>query len=348
MSDSRKICAWCGRAFKPLKNLGERQKCCSSACSMKAAQVEVRQRRKLAFSSRPNDGAGKHMTESMVRFVSETAARYPLLTRDGEAEMIAVNKAKRDHLNFLLVMHNVKFIRDCADEWCGMYSSMDGDDLFMIGIGAMWRAAQQFNPETGVRFITYAGEAVKNEMRKDTWKPEFARERLTTSLDVQIHDDSDLERSDVVHASIDPSEHDVQFSEWIEHRDLVSFAREILDMASRNMSGKYMETFRRWANGCSWKQIANERGVSHQCVAEIGSKVRKEVMRVRDRALSRYGERSLCATTDWNRIASTAANRRRRTVRVEHRGPAWRDLCIAFERYKLTKRYARSLRISAG
>lgn len=341
-------CEFCGKTFvkKVRARGGNRQKYCSKECCVAAMQAEKRNMRERAFALRPycND-YGKYTSEWMRKFIRETSAKYPPLTQSDESAMIAEHRQDRNRLNFLLVMHNIKLVLDIAENWCGMYDCLDGNDLFMIGVGAMWRAAQEFDIDRGLRFSTYAGEAAKHEIMRMSYKPEFLRERLSSSLDEMVGmrpaGDDGPDRIDVVLGKIDPTIYETPIHEWLDHRDMVAFAREILDYACRT-GDKGVALLRRWINGEDMSSIAKEQSVSRQRIGQHIEKAKALVAEVRDRVLPRCGERKLCRTTDWDRIASCAAHRRRNPSRliVEHRGAAWLEGYIAFERYKLGQRYS--------
>ncbi len=347
-SGKRMECAFCGKPFerKARSHGGSRQKYCSKECCVAASQAEMRNMRERAFSLRSQrNNYGKYTSEWMRKFIRETSAKYPPLTQSEERALIAENRFDRSYLNLLLVMHNVRLVLDIAENWCGMYDCLDGNDLFMIGVGAMWRAAQVFDIDRGLRFSTYAGEAAKHEIMKMTYRPEFLRERLSSSLDEEacrkVADDDGPDRIDVVMGKVDPTIYETPIDEWLEHRDMASFAREILDWAGRT-GDKGVALLRRWIDGEDMSSIAKEQSVSRQRIGQHVEKAKALVVEVRDRVLMRCGERKLCRTTDWDRIAACAAHRRHRSslLIIEHRGPAWLEGYIAFERYKLGQRHA--------
>lgn len=347
-SGKRTECAFCGKPFerKARSRGGSRQKYCSKECCIAASQADMRNMRERAFSIRPKrSDCGKYTSEWMRKFIRQTSAKYPPLTQAEERALIAENRSDRNHLNLLLVMHNVRLVLDMAEKWCGIYDCLDGDDLFMIGVGAMWRAAQEFDIDRGLRFSTYAGEAAKHDIMNMTYRPEFLRERLSSSLDeeacLKIADDDGPDRIDVVLGKVDPTIYETPIEEWLEHRDMAAFAREILDEACKT-GNKGVVFLRRRIDGETMAEIAKEQSVSYQRIGQHIEKAQALVAEVRDRVLTRCGERKLCRTTDWDRIAACAAHKRRRSARlvIEHRRPSWLEGYIAFERYKLGQRYA--------
>ena len=337
-------CPFCGKPFviKVRERGGSNQIYCSKECAIAAHQTERAERKARAFSIRPTRfNYSKRSSDWMKDFVRKACKKYPPLTALEESALIAENRHNRDHLNWLLVMHNLRLVMDTSDKVCAIYDSLDGDDLFMMGVEAMWRAAKKFDPDRGLRFSSYAGEAAKNEIMRMTSRPEFLRERLTTSLDEKLGmtkgEEDERDKIDVIMSQVE--EHETPLHEWLEHRDMVAFANEILDETEKKRS---MQQYRRFVAGETITSIGRSIGVSRQCVSDILDYDRQYIERTKERLLSRYGEKSLCKTTDWDRMASCAAYKRRgkaRTV-VERRGPAWVESYIAFERYKLSVKYA--------
>lgn len=317
---------------------------CSRECAIKGSAAEKEDRIRRVIAGRLPFRAGKYPSEWVKEFIRSTSATFPPLNKMEEEELIKANMQNRRHLAFLLMMHNARFANDQACRYCGLYDSADADDLFSLGMMTLWRAAMEFDFTRGVRFITYAGEAVKRAIRGDAERVEFLREAKSISLEGQAEslgeDDKDKDCDGFVNLYEDPScVREKNLCDVLEMRDMVSFARTIVSHAE--ISDDVKSDYLRIASGETATKIGAERLVSRQCIQQRMANAERKVLAKRDELLMRFGERSLCKTTNYERIANACVNRARGRERivVEHRCPWDVEILIAFERYQLDKKY---------
>lgn len=348
MSTPKKMrCAHCGKEFVTSRHDSCMRRFCSRECAIKGSAAEKDERIKKVMASRLPFRAGKFPSEWVKEFVRSTSAKFPPQTPMEEDELIKANMNNRGHLSFLLMMHNARFANDQACRYCGLYDSADADDLFSLGMMALWRAAMDFDFTRGVRFLTYAGEAVKRAIMEDAKRVEFLREAKSISLERQAEsigdggdDNRDKDFDGFVNMYEDPScVREKPLCDVLELRDMASFAKLIVSHA--DVSDAVKSDYLRIASGETATKIGAERGVSRQCIQQRMANAERMVRAKRDELLRKFGERSLCRTTNYDRLANACVHRDRGRTRfvVEHRCPWDIECLIAFERYQLDKKY---------
>lgn len=68
-------------------------------------------------------------------------------------------------LNAMLAEHE-GFLRSCANDWLKVVGESGLPDLLQEGRVALVLAAKSYDPERGVKFISYAGRAIKTRMHR--------------------------------------------------------------------------------------------------------------------------------------------------------------------------------------
>lgn len=93
-------------------------------------------------------------SDPLSRYIAEIR-RYPLLTREQEQELTQKYKATRDPaIAQVLVTSNLRFVVKIAAEYTKFGAKLI--DLIQEGNVGLMHAVKEFNPDKGVRLITYA------------------------------------------------------------------------------------------------------------------------------------------------------------------------------------------------
>jgi RNA polymerase primary sigma factor len=100
---------------------------------------------------------------STLRYIQETK-KYGYLDREQEKELgRAAQAGNRQAIN-ILVESNLRFVIQVARQYQGM--GLDLADLIAFGNLGLFEAAERFNPDKGVKFITFAVWYVRAELQK--------------------------------------------------------------------------------------------------------------------------------------------------------------------------------------
>ena len=100
---------------------------------------------------------------STLRYIQETK-KYGYLDREQERELgRAAQDGNRRAIN-ILVESNLRFVIQVAKQYQGM--GLDLADLIAFGNLGLFEAAERFNPDKGVKFITFAVWYIRAELQK--------------------------------------------------------------------------------------------------------------------------------------------------------------------------------------
>jgi RNA polymerase primary sigma factor len=100
-----------------------------------------------------------------LRYIQETK-KYGYLDREQEKELgRAAQAGNRQAIN-ILVESNLRFVIQVARQYQGM--GLDLADLIAFGNLGLFEAAERFNPDKGVKFITFAVWYVRAEFQNST------------------------------------------------------------------------------------------------------------------------------------------------------------------------------------
>lgn len=94
----------------------------------------------------------------------------------------AGDKAARDKL----ILHNLRLVAHIVKKYYTSYK--DQDDLISIGTVGLIKAIDSFKPETGIRFATYAGKCLQNEILM------HFRAQKKLALETSINDSVDVDK----------------------------------------------------------------------------------------------------------------------------------------------------------
>lgn len=100
---------------------------------------------------------------STLRYIQETK-KYGYLDREQEKELgRAAQAGSRQAIN-ILVESNLRFVIQVARQYQGM--GLELEDLIAFGNIGLFEAAERFDPDKGVKFITFAVWYVRAELQK--------------------------------------------------------------------------------------------------------------------------------------------------------------------------------------
>ena len=100
---------------------------------------------------------------STLRYIQETK-KYGYLDREQEKELgRAAQAGNRQAIN-ILVESNLRFVIQVARQYQGM--GLELEDLIAFGNIGLFEAAERFDPDKGVKFITFAVWYIRAELQK--------------------------------------------------------------------------------------------------------------------------------------------------------------------------------------
>ena len=85
-----------------------------------------------------------------------------------------------------LILHNMRLVAHVVKKYTG--NEKDNEDLVSIGTIGLIKAIDSFDPENGVRFATYAGKCLQNEILM------YFRAQKKTKNEVSMHDTIDMDK----------------------------------------------------------------------------------------------------------------------------------------------------------
>jgi len=89
-----------------------------------------------------------------------------------------------------LVEDNIKFMFSKAHWYFKNYGKMEFDDIASVCSIAMCKAAYHYNPNKGVKFLSFAGQCIDNELKMN-YRGE--KNRIKNNFDIYLKDDDDDE-----------------------------------------------------------------------------------------------------------------------------------------------------------
>ena len=133
----------------------------------------------------------------------------------------------------VLIERNLRLVAHIAKKYYSATSPCDNDDIISVGTIGLIKAIDSFNPKTGVRFATYAGKCLQNEILM------YFRSRkkyaLETSLSDAVEVDKDgnpLTYMDII-ATEDTIADDIDLK--IRSRKMINAVNSVLDEREREI-----------------------------------------------------------------------------------------------------------------
>lgn len=208
---------------------------------------------------------------STLRYIQETK-KIGNLTREQETTLgRAAQAGDRKAIN-ALVESNLRFVIQVAKQYQGMGLALE--DLIAFGNVGLFEAAERFNPDKGVKFITFAVWYIRAELQK-------ALNDLSRTVRIPSHRTATEEYSTKsIHAPVGDDENKETYADRYLAADSVKSARDMADLqydlnrALSQLKPKQEEAIRRFYGiGLEYPQcmdqIAEEMGVTNERARQL-------------------------------------------------------------------------------
>lgn len=208
---------------------------------------------------------------STLRYIQETK-KIGALTREQETTLgRAAQAGDRKAIN-ALVESNLRFVIQVAKQYQGMGLALE--DLIAFGNVGLFEAAERFNPDKGVKFITFAVWYIRAELQK-------ALNDLSRTVRIPSHRTATEEYSTKsIHAPVGDDENKETYADRYLAADSVKSARDMADLqydlnrALSQLKPKQEEAIRRFYGiGLEYPQcmdqIAEEMGVTNERARQL-------------------------------------------------------------------------------
>ncbi len=116
----------------------------------------MKKQKRIVFTDRGNKSVDMYLKDVSKTFPLATEEEYRLWEQMKNGDTKARNR---------LVEANQRFVVSVAKQYT--YSGVAMEDLMMAGCEGLIKAADKFDGERGVRFLTYAESYIENEIRKE-------------------------------------------------------------------------------------------------------------------------------------------------------------------------------------
>ncbi len=208
---------------------------------------------------------------STLRYIQETK-KIVNLTREQETTLgRSAQAGDRKAIN-ALVESNLRFVIQVAKQYQGMGLALE--DLIAFGNVGLFEAAERFNPDKGVKFITFAVWYIRAELQK-------ALNDLSRTVRIPSHRTATEEYSTKsIHAPVGDDENKETYADRYLAADSVKSARDMADLqfdltrALGQLKPKQEEAIRRFYGiGLEYPQcmdqIAEEMGVTNERARQL-------------------------------------------------------------------------------
>lgn len=153
---------------------------------------------------------GNQNTTKLIAELKKAAKQYPTLSKVQEEELIKKNKNDREKLNNLLFMHNVRLVFNTAKKY--MSKTNDFDSMVQDGMVGLAIAAENFDIDRGVKFITYATPWVRKKILErfydkanEVVKRSISLNAPTTMSNAKVNNNDNPDLESYVNDYLDPS-----------------------------------------------------------------------------------------------------------------------------------------------
>ena len=153
---------------------------------------------------------GNQNTTKLINELKRAEKQYPPLSKEQEERLIAENKNDRDKLNHLLFMHNIRLVFNVAKKYAKRTD--DFDSMVQDGMLGLMIAAQNFDLDRNIKFITYATPWVKKKVLEQFYYKAAEVIKRSTSINApitggnsKINDNDSGEFEDYINDYIDTS-----------------------------------------------------------------------------------------------------------------------------------------------
>lgn len=198
----------------------------------------------------------------------------PALSSKDEKKYLEAYKNGDNKAKNILIEHNLRLIAHIVKKYHS--NSEDQEDLISIGTIGLIKAVNTFDPDKGIKLVTYASKCIENEILM------YFRSKKRTSLEISISEpiDTDSEGNPLTLIDIISEEENIadEIDLKIKSAKLYEFVEEIKDEREKEIIimryGLYM------TNPMTQKQVAQKLGISRSYVSRIEKKV---IERLRNR-----------------------------------------------------------------
>lgn len=149
-------------------------------------------------------------TTKLLNLLKKSEHQYPCLSKDEERALIEKYKNDRETLNKLLFMHNIKAVFNQAKAF--VMKTKDFDNLVQDGMLGLGEACKRFDPDKGVKFITYAMPWIRKFILANFYgkQPELEKRSvafstLVSDLAENANGGHDAAFDNVINECIDPT-----------------------------------------------------------------------------------------------------------------------------------------------
>ena len=147
-------------------------------------------------------------TTMLLNQLKRSEKQYPPLSKDEERELISKYKDDRQTLNKLLCMHNIRLVFNIAKKYKG--KTDDFDNMVQNGYLGLMQAANRFDIDKGIKFVTYAYPWVMKFILSEFYAKNKEIDQNSCSLnqspsEAGHNDTNGNEVEDFVNSFVDPS-----------------------------------------------------------------------------------------------------------------------------------------------
>ena len=216
-------------------------------------------------------GAVVATADSTLRYIAETK-KTKNLTREEEIGLARAAKAGDRKAVNALVEANLRFVIQVARQYQGM--GLPLEDLIAFGNIGLFEAAERFNPDKGVKFITFAVWYIRAELQK-------ALNDLSRVVRIPSHKTATETQSiKSIHSPVGDDENKETYADRYLAADSVKSSRDTADMqfdlqrALSQLKPKQTEAIARFYGiGLEYPQcmdqIAEEMGVTNERARQL-------------------------------------------------------------------------------
>lgn len=203
--------------------------------------------------------------------VKNSGAFPPALSPKDEKRYLEAYKNGDMNAKRILIEHNLRLIAHIVKKYHS--NCEDQEDLISIGTIGLIKAVNTFDPDKGIKLVTYASKCIENEILM------YFRSKKRTSLEVSISEpiDTDSEGNPLTLIDIISEEENIadEIDLKIKSSKLYEYVEAIKDEREKNIIimryGLYS------TQPMTQKQVAQKLGISRSYVSRIEKKVLEQL-----------------------------------------------------------------------
>ncbi len=215
------------------------------------------------------------------------------------------------------------WIKKVANRYNGILEqtgAISEDDLFQVGCMALLEAQKKYNPDAGMKFMSYSFNHIRNAMRCELG---FSSHRKAPDgmiyLDEPLSEDAEASRIDLI-----PDEAPTAEEAHIEQDRKEEIAEAVHAAIDRLKNHKYREIITRcWINGQSRSEAAEEMGMKATVLSNYDRYAREKLSR--DEILINFAVPFFHVSLGKYKNTWTSAVEAAVIWREEHQGEIWKE-----------------------